>query len=71
MSHAPGLSGTPDSPLLERRDESILGELLGEADVAHDARESGDEPRRLDPPDCFDRAMCVGSRHGYRSHHLQ
>ena len=26
---------------------------------------------RLDPPDRVDRAMGVGSRHGYRSHHLQ
>ena len=26
---------------------------------------------RFDPPDRVDRAMCVGSRHGHRSHHLR
>src|SRR6185437_13217906 len=57
-------------PLLKRGDESILRELLGEANVAHDAREASDEPRRLDPPDRVDYAMCIGSRHFYRSQHL-
>jgi hypothetical protein len=57
-------------PLLERCHHRILGELLGEPDVAHDARESGDEPRRLDPADRVDRAMHVGSRHERRSEHL-
>ena len=71
MSQAPGLSGMPDlGPLLERRDERVLREVLGEADVAHDSRETGDELRRLDPPDRVDGAMCIGSRHGYRSHTL-
>ena len=65
MSQAPGLSGTPVArPLLERGDQRVLRELLGEADVAHDAREPGDEPRRLDPPDRVDRAMGIGGRHG-------
>ena len=46
ISQAPGLSGMPDCrPLLERRDERILREVLGEADVAHHAREAGDELR--------------------------
>jgi hypothetical protein len=27
-----------------------LREFLGKADVSHDARETGDDPRRLDPP---------------------
>ena len=58
-------------PLLERGDESVLREFLGEANVAHDPRESGDDSGRLDPPDCVDGAVCIGSRHGYRSHHLQ
>ena len=72
--HEPGARVVRDArlrPLLERGDESVLRELLGEADVAHDPREAGDEPGRLDPPDRVDRAMGVGSRHGYRSHHLR
>ena len=32
-----------DQPL-ERGDESILREVLGKADIAHDPREAGDEP---------------------------
>jgi hypothetical protein len=30
-------------PLLERGDESVLREFLGEADIAHDPRETGDD----------------------------
>ena len=69
--HEPGARVVRDArlgPLLERGDEGVLGELLGQADVAHDPREAGDEPGRLDPPDRVDGAMGVGSRHGYRSH---
>ena len=50
-------------PLLERRDECVLREILGETDVAHDARQTGDQLRRFDSPDCVDRAVCVGGRH--------
>ena len=72
--HEPGARVVRDArlrPLLERGDEGVLREFLGKTDVAHDPRETGDEPGRLDPPDCVDRAMCIGSRHGYRSHHLR
>src|SRR2546428_8161729 len=41
-------------PLLERGDESVLRELFGQTDVAHDPRETGDDPGRLDPPDRLD-----------------
>src|SRR6202521_6400412 len=58
-------------PLLERGDKSVLREFLGKADIAHHPRETGDDPGRLNPPDCIDGAMCVGSRHGYSSHHLR
>jgi len=50
--------------LLKRGNEGILGELLGQADVAHHAGEAGDEPRRLDPPDGLDLAIRIGSRQG-------
>jgi hypothetical protein len=30
-------------PLLERSDESVLRKFLGEADIAHDPRETGDD----------------------------
>ena len=58
-------------PLLERGDQRVLRQLLGEADVAHHAGEAGDELRLLDPPDRVDRAMdvgrrCIGSHRGYR-----
>src|SRR5712691_5231815 len=31
-------------PSLERGDQSVLCEIFGEADIAHDTRERGDEP---------------------------
>ena len=58
-------------PLLERGDQSILGEIFSKANIAHDSRKTGDEPGGFDPPDCVDCAMDIGSRHGYRSHHVQ
>jgi hypothetical protein len=54
-------------PPFERHHESVLRELLGQADVAHHPRQAGDEPGRLDPKDRFDGAMGVGSRHGCRT----
>src|SRR5438270_4613412 len=71
--HEPGTRVAGDTrlrPLLERGDESILCELLGKTDIAHNPRETRDEPGRLDPPDCFDSAMCIGSRHGFPPHHF-
>ena len=64
-SHEPGARIVRDArlrPPLERGDERILRELLGETDVAYDPREAGDESSRLDPPDRVDRAMGIGSR---------
>jgi hypothetical protein len=57
-------------PLLERGDESVLRKFLGKADIAHDPRETGDDPGGLNPPDRIDGAMCVGSRHSFRSKHF-
>ena len=65
--HQPGAGVVRDArlrPALERGDQRVLRQLLGQADVAHDAREAGDELRRLDPPDRVDRAMGVLSRPG-------
>ena len=60
MSQAPGIVRDAGlRPLLERRDERVLREVLGEPDVAHDPREPRDELRRLDPPDRLDRAVRV------------
>ena len=53
-------------PLLERSDERILCELLGESDIAHDAREARDHARGFDAPDRVDGAMGVGCCHGRR-----
>lgn len=68
--HQPGARVARDArlrPLLERRDQRILSEILGKTDVAHDPREAGDHPRRLDPPDRIDRAMRVGDQGARRS----
>ncbi len=46
-------------PLRERGDERILREFLSDADVAHHARQTGDELRRLDAPDRLERPLCV------------
>ena len=58
-------------PLLQRGDESVLGELLSAADVAHDSRERRDELCGLDFPNRLDGAMCIVVGHDYTSHHLQ
>ncbi len=41
-------------PLHERDGECLLCEILGEADVIDAASKAGDEPRELEPEDCFD-----------------
>ena len=72
--HEPGagvVGNTRLGPLLERDDERVLREILGDTHVAYDPGKTGNQPRGFDAPDCVDGAMRVGSRHGYRSHHLQ
>ncbi len=64
--HEPGRGVTRNPrlrPLLERRDQRVLREVLGLADVPDDASEAGDHFRRLHFPDGFDGALCVSSRH--------
>ena len=64
--HEPGARIVRDArlrPLFERGDESVLRQLFGKAHVAHDARESGDDPGGLHPPDRFDNAMGIAGGH--------
>lgn len=71
-SHKPGSGLVGNArlrPLLERGHQSVLREILGNADVPHDPREARDEPRRLDSPDCVDGAMGIGRRHSFRLQH--
>ena len=66
--HEPGARVVRDArlgPLLERGDERLLGEVLGEADVAHDPRDAGDQPCRLDPPDAVEGAPDVAHGAAY------
>ena len=53
-------------PFLESHDERVLRQFLGEANVAHDARQPRDELGLLYAPDRIDGAMDVGCRHGNR-----
>src|SRR2546426_930407 len=51
--HEPGARIVRDArlgPALERGDERVVRQVLGETDVAGDAREPGDELGGLDPP---------------------
>jgi hypothetical protein len=46
-----------DGPLLQGRDEGIVGEVLGQPDVAGAACQCCYDPGRLDPPNSFVRAV--------------
>jgi hypothetical protein len=56
-------------PLFERGDERVLREFFGEADIAHETREAGNQAGRFDTPDGVDRAMGVVGSHSHRSEH--
>ena len=45
------------------------GARLAQIPVRHHPRQAGNQPGRLNPPDCVDCAMSIG-RHRYPSHHL-
>jgi hypothetical protein len=53
--------------LLQRGEESVLGQLFGQADVPDQSGEAGDDPGRLDPPHRLDRAVRRGGA-GIRRH---
>ena len=53
-------------PALQRRHQRILGQFLGEPDIAHHARQAGDQPRRFDPPEGVDGLVEVGGHGGRR-----
>ena len=58
--HEPGARVVRDArlrPRLQRGDQRVLREVLGEADVADDAGQARDQPGGLDPPDRVDRAL--------------
>src|SRR5215467_206456 len=57
--------------MLKGSDEGVLRKLLGEADIAHQARDACYQPRLLDPEDRVDGAMYVGGHHGRRSQHYR
>jgi hypothetical protein len=62
-AHQPGARPVGDArerPLLERGDQRILREFLGETNIADDPRETSDEPGGLNPPDRIDGAMGIG-----------
>jgi hypothetical protein len=52
-------------PLFQRRDEGVLRQLPGQADVPDQPGKAGDDPGRLQPPHRLDRAM---RRRGIRGH---
>src|SRR5688500_4697165 len=43
-----------------------MREVFRDADIAHDAREPGDQPGGFNSPDRLDGSMRIGSRHGYQ-----
>src|SRR5258706_5940084 len=51
-------------PFFERGDERVLRQFFGEANVAYDAREPGNQARGLDAPDGVNRPVSVGGGHG-------
>ena len=60
-----GLTGDPLlRPLLQGGDQGVLGELLGQADVADHTGENGDQTGRLDTPDRLHLGCDIGVAHG-------
>ena len=57
-------------PLFEGGHESILRQLLCEADVPNQACQGGDDPRRLDVPDGVDGTRHALVGHGSEEEHL-
>ena len=70
--HEPGARILRDAglgPALERGDQRLLGQILGEADFADHADEATEKPRGLDPPHRLDGAAggCLAHRAALRS----
>lgn len=69
--HQPGARIVRDArlrPALEGGDQSVLREFLGEADVAQQPRERGDDARRLDAPHRVDGAVDIARIYLKMSH---
>ena len=48
-------------PLLEGRDERVVRQVLGRADIAHQAHQAGNQLRRLEAPHRLDGGVGVGA----------
>src|SRR5947208_10245956 len=65
--HEPGAGIVRHSrfgPALQRGDERVLREIFGNANIADDAREAGDQSGGFYPPDCVNSAMRIRQGHG-------
>jgi hypothetical protein len=51
--------------LLECRYEGVLRQVFGNGDIAHDARQPGNQLRRFHLPHGIDGAMSIGSHPRY------
>jgi hypothetical protein len=51
-------------PLLQGDDHGVLGQFLGQPDVADDPGQRGDDARRLEPPHGRQRTARIGTSHG-------
>ena len=61
--HQPGARVARDArrrPLLEGRDQRVVRQVLGRAEVAHQAHQAGDQLRRLEAPHRLDGGVGVG-----------
>ncbi|GAA3115681.1 hypothetical protein GCM10020254_72950 [Streptomyces goshikiensis] len=68
--HEPGARFLRDArlwPLFEGGDQGVLRDLLGDSDVPHDAGDTGDDARGLDPEHRLDRLGRRHCRHGHPS----
>ena len=67
--HQPGAGIARDAvvrPLRQGGDQRLLRQFLGAPDIAGEAGQPRDQPRRFDAPDHLDGAVCIAARHGRR-----
>jgi hypothetical protein len=66
MTH-PADQHARSGPLLRRGQQGVLGQVLGQGDIAHQASEAADEARGLAPPHPGDRLLDLVHRHRGRN----